>query len=92
MYLKARTENSGVSDELDDACRRGDKYERLYKEQKMKADQLESRLTRSQDQERKIYERLRKERKHQQKLWADMIEAETPMSLKSGKNVLTVEN
>jgi len=91
-YLKARTENSGVSDELDDACRRGDKFERMYKEQKMKADQLESSLTRSQDQERKIYERLRKERKHQQKLWADMIEAETPMSLKSGKNGLTVEN
>ena len=81
--MKTRNENSSYSEELDEAIRRGDKYERLYKEQKIKAEQLETSLTRSQDQERKIYERLRKERKHQQKLWADMIEAETPKNLKN---------
>lgn len=59
-----------------------DKYERLYKDEKANNEQLTRALERSQIQEKKIYDRLRKEKRHQQKLWAEMIQNDIPVEIR----------
>ena len=75
MQLKMlQSRNEELSNENDQLSTNLDRTSRALKEEKLCNDALSNSLKRSQDQERKIYERLRLEKRHQQGLWQEIIE------------------